>query len=302
MVKKVNLIILIIVAVATCVSACTPELVELKEVPIKTNETSIKTNETTNKTSETTVNATVVPENVKTVKLVTGYSSDTLVEDMETIKFGLYPQSDVNGSKKDPIEWIVLEKTGNGALLLSKYILDCKNYNNTYDNVTWETCDLRKWLNSDFYNKAFNSSEQSVIKEINLVNNDNSEYKTSGGANTSDKVFCLSEEEIRKYFGNGEKKEYSGQVCFELGKNVTTKGTEYAKNVDNGGTRLDVFNEVDKTYEAFFGNSNYWLRSPGYFQNCAACVGCTGTVDISAIDIGVIRNDYGVRPAIWIEW
>lgn len=286
--KKYNLILLLMIVAATSILGCSPEMVKLKEETVKTNESA--------------ASVAVVPENIRTVRLATRYSSDTSVEDMDTIKFGSYPQSDISGSKNDPIEWIVLEKTGNGALLLSKYILDCKNYNNIHADVTWETCDLRKWLNTDFYNKAFSNNEQSLIKETNLVNSNNSEYKTLGGATTNDKVFCLSEDEIRKYFGDGEKKEYSSQVCYELGKNVTTKGTEYAKNVDNIGAKLDVFNEMDKSYTAFFGNSNYWLRSPGYFQNCAACVGCTGTVDISAIDVGVTRNDFGVRPAIWIEW
>ena len=87
-------------------------------------------------------------------KLVSDYSETTKVEEMDTITFGSYPQSDVSGNIKDPIEWIVLDKQGDKALLLSKYILDYKWYNDEFKNITWESCTLRDRLNVTFYNTA----------------------------------------------------------------------------------------------------------------------------------------------------
>ena len=116
----------------------------------------------------------------KNARLVTSYSKDTTIDQMETVKFGSYYQS--NGFTKEPIEWIVLDRQGGRALLLSKYILDCKCYSNEHKDVTWETCDLRKWLNNDFYNQAFSGSEQGKILSTNVINN-NSKYKTKGGNN-----------------------------------------------------------------------------------------------------------------------
>ena len=58
-------------------------------------------------------------------------------------------------SKKQPIKWIVLEANENEALLISLYGLDCKEYDNHKDSndITWENCDLRKWLNDVNNNK-----------------------------------------------------------------------------------------------------------------------------------------------------
>ena len=42
-----------------------------------------------------------------------------------TIFFGSYPQSG-NLLKREPIEWIVLEKANGQSLCISKFLLDCK--------------------------------------------------------------------------------------------------------------------------------------------------------------------------------
>ena len=57
---------------------------------------------------------------ISQVKLVSEYPTDTIVDEMDTVTFGSYPQSDVSGNTKEPIEWIVLDRQGNEAFLLSK--------------------------------------------------------------------------------------------------------------------------------------------------------------------------------------
>lgn len=147
------------------------------------------------------------------VKLVTEYDDNTIIDEMDTITFGSYPQTDESGNTKQPIEWIVLERYDNRALLLSKYILDCKKYNSENTAITWEKCSLRNWLNNDFYLEAFDSNEQNRILTTNVINSNNSSFGTYGGNNTNDKIFCLSIEEIRKYFGDGIEK-YGGSSFF----------------------------------------------------------------------------------------
>lgn len=226
------------------------------------------------------------------VKLVTEYDENTTIDEMKTVTFGLYPQSDITGNIKEPIEWIVLDRQGGRTFLLSKYILDCKSYDNSGENTTWETCSLRSWLNIDFYFQAFSDSEQNKIQMTNVINNNNIDYDINGGNNTNDKIFCLSIEEIRKYFGNGTKKKYG----YQLGKNVATRGTNFAKNVDNYGYKLWVSDSSDEWY---FGNSYFWLRSPGYIQLRAADVCDVGYLRTNGIDIG--SPGIGVRPALWIS-
>ena len=66
-----------------------------------------------------------------------------------TIFLDSYPQ---NGDflKKEPIEWIVLEKANGKSLCISKFLLDCKPYHHAPGKVIWKECSLRHCLNHDF--------------------------------------------------------------------------------------------------------------------------------------------------------
>lgn len=115
-----------------------------------------------------------------------GYScSAKPVEVGERVFFGCYMQSQVGETA--PVEWIVLKKESNKALLLSKYILDCVQYHwNCRDNFTWETSDIRKWLNKEFMMRTFSP------KELNLL------VPASCG-DEQDIVFLLDIEEVKMY-------------------------------------------------------------------------------------------------------
>ena len=91
----------------------------------------------------------------------------------------------------------------NKVLLLSKYGLDAKPYNTQNTDVTWETCTLRKWLNSEYYKSAFSNTQKEAIIESELENPNNPEYwDTYGGNTTRDKIFLLSIDEARKYIND----------------------------------------------------------------------------------------------------
>ena len=61
----------------------------------------------------------------------------------DTVAFGNYEQ----GNGQAPIEWIVLDRQEDRALLLSKYALDAMSFHEVEDwNVTWADCTLRSWL------------------------------------------------------------------------------------------------------------------------------------------------------------
>ena len=189
----------------------------------------------------------------------------------ETIEFGNYPQ-DKDGTEK-PIEWIVMKNEGNQILLLSKYVLDAKPYNKEWEDVTvtWETSDIRKWLNNEFYTTAFNKTEKAKIQTSLIKNEDNSEYGTSGGNDTEDKVFLLSEKEAETLFSNDEEK--------------IAKATEYAeKSVVYGNEEKSVL---------------WWLRSPGGYSENAAVVDRYGWVDRYGFIVNI--NDGGVRPALYLN-
>ena len=223
--------------------------------------------------------------------LVSEYDKNTTIDQMRTIKFGSYYQKNI--SIKEPIEWIVLDKQDGKALLLSKYILDCKCYNNDNIETAWEKSSLRYWLNNEFYNIAFSNEEQNKIQITNVINNNNIDYGTFGGNNTYDKIFCLSIDETRKYFGNGTK----GQYGYIIGKKIATRGTNYAKKVDNGGENIYISDLVGNWC---IGNSEYWLRSPGNTEWKAALVSIQGYVGSTGNDVGNFVT--GVRPAMWVSY
>ena len=187
----------------------------------------------------------------------------------ETIEFGNYPQ-DKDGTEK-PIEWIVMKNEGNQILLLSKYVLDAKPYNKEWEDVTWETSDIRQWLNNEFYTTAFNKAEKAKIQTSLIKNEDNSKYGTNGGNDTEDKVFLLSEKETETLFSNKEER--------------IAKATEYA-------TKSGVYVNEEKA-------AWWWLRSPGDNSKNAAEVWNYGWVGRSGDDVDC-SND-GVRPALHLN-
>ena len=121
------------------------------------------------------------------------FSDDIRNKKRDELVFGEYPtRSAIN---KQPIEWIVLERVDKKALVVSKYGIDCIPFNNGKNEVTWESCSIRKWLNEDFYNSAFSESEKEQIL-LSIVKN-NEKYD---GVDTKDCVFLLSINEARNFF------------------------------------------------------------------------------------------------------
>ena len=187
------------------------------------------------------------------------------------IKFGEYEQDDNTTNGKEEIEWIVLEIKDGKALVISKYALDKKTYNTSDTGVTWETCTLRKWLNNDFINEAFSAYENAMIPTVMVSADKNPEYYTNQGNSTQDKVFLLSIQEANQYFKNDDER------CSKPSKTAKSNGVGMNDN----------------------GNCRWWLRSSGYFQFTAAFVRFDGGVYEHGS--GVCNDDFGVRPALWIN-
>ena len=87
-------------------------------------------------------------------------------------------------------------------LLLSRYALDCRPYNNLNIAVTWESSDLRSWLNGTFLKMTFSAEEQTRIPQVTVSADQNPAYGTDPGNSTSDKIFLLSINELERYFAS----------------------------------------------------------------------------------------------------
>ena len=117
------------------------------------------------------------------------------------VQFGHYEQDGNKDNEAEPIEWYILDHDDQGILLISRYILDSKPFSTANSAVTWEKSQIRKWLNTNFFNTAFSKEERVWIADSN-----SEKAKISGddcidqGKPTNDKVFILSEDEwLDKY-------------------------------------------------------------------------------------------------------
>ena len=200
----------------------------------------------------------------------------SLAKECGYASFGSYPQT-ADGIKK-PIEWLVLERTDKTALLVSKCGLDCKKYNDTESNVTWESCSLRKWLNGEFLDTAFTPAQQAVIALSDVSADENPKYSTSPGKATKDKIFLLSIPEAEKYFKTDE-----ARLCAP---------TAYSEA--HGAYTNTEYKTTDGEAACW-----WWLRSPGYDQGSAAYVDSDGSVYYYGYDVDADRGC--VRPALRIN-
>ena len=184
-----------------------------------------------------------------------------------TVTFGSYWKKDI----KEPTVWTVLTREAENVLLISKDIITMKEYNEINTSVTWETCTLRKWLNGEFIQQAFNSAEQAKLQVTTVRTADVSVYddgwkSAKGGNDTKDRVFLLSGEEAARYFSSNDSR-----------KSLLTP---YAKSHNSGSTNL------------------WWLRSPGSYQSYTKYIDSDGKPG----DVGTSVNYiYGVRPAMWVK-
>ncbi len=125
-----------------------------------------------------------------------------------TVKFGTYDQNSNQADGNEAIQWTVLDRVGNQILLISKKGLAYQPYNSTTTDTTWETCSLRQWLNDDFVNQAFDANDQNYIQDSLVTADNNPDYGTDAGNDTTDKIFLLSATEYKRYTDVITNKEY----------------------------------------------------------------------------------------------
>lgn len=185
--------------------------------------------------------------------------------------------------------WRVLDIQNNTALIITEDIVEKRPYHNAYQDTTWAECDLRKYLNGDFYNQ-FNELDQAKILLVTNKNFNNPWFGTYGGADSQDRIFLLDiEDVVCRYFGD------SSDKLQNRGKN---ENYWFNKKDQNNHKRVAMF----KGHEYW-----WWLRSPGRINRVAAYIhgspgGCVGINGNSVFfrSFGPER-DGGVRPALWLQ-
>ena len=201
------------------------------------------------------------------------------------VAFGHYPHTRA-GTDNTAIEWLVLARDGQKALLISRYALDCQKYQTGYsgNRTTWQTCTLRAWLNDTFFNKAFTSKEQKAILTTTVDNSKSQGASDAVDENaTQDRVFLLSIAEANLYFSDSE-----ARKCAP---------TDYA--VAQGAYKAESYtisgrDKVDGKITCW-----WWLRTHSHNDNnYAYAVTSSGGVG----GVSSVNDVYDtVRPVIWID-
>ena len=186
--------------------------------------------------------------------------------------------------KYEPIEWRILDPST--GLILCEMIIDSQAYqnvvrksaaNNYYIGTTatfannYAESSIRTWLNHDFYNTAFNTTQKNKI--ISTTSNNaaySSEYSQYNAVSTTDPIFVLS-------YGEAQNSSY-GLTSLSARK---SKGTDYAKSQG-----LLVFGS---------GFSGWRLRSAGSSSDYACYVQNDGALSYNYFN--VCGTTYGLRPA-----
>ncbi|MGN0617784.1 MAG: DUF6273 domain-containing protein [Ruminiclostridium sp.] len=200
----------------------------------------------------------------------------------DVIELGTYEQDNNFSNGAEQISWRIIAREGNKALLLSYYALDCIPYNTTDSKVTWENSSIRRWLNNDFYTKAFSNAEKQQIVRTPITADKNPKYSESTpGNDTNDNVFLLSIKEKNWYVD-------SLSMC---------EATDYAKARGAYIVRNDGYLFVDYWY--YYDTCLWWLRTVGGSNDSAVFVDEYGS--INNYGYHVAESNVAVRPAMWIN-
>lgn len=189
------------------------------------------------------------------------------------ITFGHYLQHNGQFSAPTPISWIVLETDGKTATLISMYGLETKPYHDIRENVAWDTCTLRTWLNDNFLNDAFTAEEQAQLQSVTLMVPSVPDFGVEHSRETIDKVYLLDTDEAERFFTSDEERK-----CLP---------TEKALSYNSW-----FWSQVDERSN----ECHWWLRSFGDSPDCASAVLDTG--DILYEGWHVDSEDVAVRPVI----
>ena len=223
----------------------------------------------------------------------------------DTIFFGSFEQNDNYLDGKEPIEWVILHKNleANTAILISKYILECLPFNGFAENVTWENCSLRRYMNTDMLVEMFDDNELASIIPTYLINSRNIFNDSYSGEPTTDFLFIPGIDEMAVFFTNDY---FVGETriaeLLRPGANRVCYATPYA--IKKGVRVLGS----DKKYP---GAGNYFLRTTGlnghriwsgsvyadYYQAYISEVG-----ELKPNGTGINSIDDGIRPMVQVAY
>ena len=165
-----------------------------------------------------------------------------------------------------PIQWRVVKKENSRLLVIANDAIRRKPFNSEEAfYCSWETSDIRKWLNDDFLQQYFNDYERKHIIAHEVTNNTTKfQHEYIGGNTTVDKVFLLSVEEANSLFTSDDERKCVVDWWLR---------TSCDKNLDSDEDSFEACNAIN-VY-------SYGEINSEYGKSIHECI--------------------GIRPAIWIS-
>ncbi len=207
-----------------------------------------------------------------------------------------YDVQNIYWFKYEPVMWRILQEQNGNAFLFCEVIIDGREYHYTDNSQTidgsiiwsnnYANSAIRAWLNENFYETAFDVSQQQIILNTTIDNSAGSTGHTNNNyicPNTVDKVFLLS---------------YADVVNSAYGFSVNYKDYDIARQKKTTDYAQCQGAWASRTVE-YTNNGYWWLRSPLTDQGDGVYrVNTNGYIsDLNYVD----ATDYGVVPALKIR-
>lgn len=208
---------------------------------------------------------------ITSAKCVIEYDNNTDPNDMDYI---------IVKNNNDEIEWLVLEKKDDKALIISKNILHYTNFEirrylhngwggdgETSSQENWQGSDASLYLNKDFFNGFEDEFKGKVLLEVENKSYEAKDYK----------VFILSSDEYDRYFG---------KIDNENNKRIISRDNDTGKINDIWciGVDYDYDDHMDIITESY-ERTYITIDEKGISHMEKYCSG--------------IRK--GIRPAMWVK-
>ena len=205
-----------------------------------------------------------------------------------------------------PVKWRVMEIKDDVITLMCDRQIECIAYNANAEDVYWENCTLRSFLNGytaesnlagvdfsarpqdSFYYTAFSEEEKSVIIKSDVKNPNNYYFGTPCGNDTKDYVFILDEEEV-----------------FDAGKSAVCSGFASSDGTDDTARRFQptMYAMARGAWyspsESTLGNGFWLLRTSGYTPSNVNYICDFGAVYNRGTYVTV--RDAGILPVIRVD-
>lgn len=184
----------------------------------------------------------------------------------DVVRFGRY-ETNYNIPGNERVDWVLLYRTEDAALLVTQKGIDGSVYNHKYEEITWKTSDLCNYLNTDMYDKLFSAAEKLYI----VPNPD-----------TGDNVSLLSVHEAEQLFENDKERELDV--------------TEAARK---RGVYVNEKSKVNKWDSKGYRSSWWWLRGEETPEYQAPIVSVDGVIQIKERHAN--KPNGAVRPVVWVR-